>query len=175
MAVLQKLLALYGKHRTAVAIGLIEAGHLPRECDVATDLPPRLDMRASHPLRDLVRFRECAPHVIRGREDFDGFYDSEFECHIKLKMFILADLLQLADERRALSPPAHKRVDLCRGVFGMGALNLLLPITRAFALYSRIVTGLCLPATLGTGKNRPTANRPGPAIKMGSSVPIARR
>ena len=53
--------------------------------------------------------------------------------------------------------------------------NQLKSVTRSVALYSRTVASRSLPATLGTGKQRPTANRPGPAITMGSSAAIASR
>src|SRR4029453_3064893 len=42
-------------------------------------------------------------------------------------------------------------------------------------VYSKTTTGRSVLATLGKGKNRPTAKRPGPAIMMGSNAAIASR
>ena len=41
--------------------------------------------------------------------------------------------------------------------------------------YSRTAASFSLPATLGKGKSRPTAKRPGPTITMGSNAAIASR
>jgi len=47
VAVLQEFLSLDGEHCASFPIGLVEVGHLAGECDVAAELPLRLDARAT--------------------------------------------------------------------------------------------------------------------------------
>ena len=115
-------------------------------------------MTGSHTVQLLLK----RGHTVR------GFAHNEDEPSMRLQGLgaeaVIGDLLNLNAVRLALS-----------GIRGAYFVYSLKSVTRSVALYSRTVASRSLPATLGTGKQRPTANRPGPAITMGSSAAIASR